>query len=92
MRASVGANLGSHQAFGLVANRCIAAAAECPRSIRQGGQCKRLGLTWDRFCAERAELMVLLEESERQIGALSQEVRRKTVVVEQPKRRLSPFR
>jgi hypothetical protein len=31
--------------------------------------------------AERAELMVLLEEGERRIGALSQEVRRKTLIV-----------
>ena len=32
--------------------------------------------------AERAELMVLLEEGERRISTLSQEVRRKTLIVE----------
>jgi len=31
---------------------------------------------------ERAELMLLLEEGEQRIGALSQEVRRKTLIVE----------
>jgi 7,8-dihydro-6-hydroxymethylpterin-pyrophosphokinase len=50
----LGTNLGRHQAFGLVASRCTAADAECLRSIRQSGQYKRLGLSWERFCSQRA--------------------------------------
>jgi hypothetical protein len=38
----------------MVANRCMAADAECLRSIRQSGRYKRLGLNWERFCSERA--------------------------------------
>jgi hypothetical protein len=52
----LGANLGRHQAFGLVANRCMAADAECLRNIRESGQYKKLGLNWERFCSERAGL------------------------------------
>ena len=51
---NLGTNLGRHQAFGMVANRCTAADAECLRSIRQSGHYKRLGLTWQQFCSGRA--------------------------------------
>ena len=50
----LGTWLGRHQALGMVASRCSAADAECLRSIRQGGRYKRLGLSWERFCSERA--------------------------------------
>jgi hypothetical protein len=50
----LGTWLGRHQALGMVANRCSAADAECLRSIRHGGQYKKLGMTWERFCSERA--------------------------------------
>ena len=50
----LGAGLGRHQAFGMVASRCTAADAECLRTIRQSGQYKKLGLTWERFCPQRA--------------------------------------
>ena len=50
----LGTWLGRHQALGMVANRCSAADAECLRSIRRSGQYKKLGMTWERFCSERA--------------------------------------
>ena len=51
---SLGAWLGRHQAFGLIANRCSAADAECLKAIRDGGEYKQLGLTWEQFCAKHA--------------------------------------
>ena len=51
---ALGTWLGRHQAFGLIANRCSAADAECLRAIRDGGEYKKLGLTWDEFCQQRA--------------------------------------
>jgi hypothetical protein len=48
------ARLGRHQAFGLIANRCSAADAECLKAIRDGGEYKQLGLTWDAFCEKHA--------------------------------------
>lgn len=51
---SLGAWLGRHQAFGLIANRCSAADAECLKAIRDGGDYKQLGLTWEQFCAKHA--------------------------------------
>ena len=50
----LGSWLGRHQAFGLVANRCGAAQAECLKAIRQSGEYKRLGLNWDEFCEQKA--------------------------------------
>jgi hypothetical protein len=40
----------------MVANRCLAADAECLRTIRQSGQYKKLGLTWEQFCPQQAGL------------------------------------
>src|SRR6202011_3591318 len=51
---SLGAWLGRHQAFGLIATRCSAADAECLKSIRDGGEYKELGLKWDEFCEKHA--------------------------------------
>jgi hypothetical protein len=46
--------LGRHQAFSLVANRCSAADAEALKAIRDSGEYKVLGLTWEEFCIQRA--------------------------------------
>jgi hypothetical protein len=51
---NLGAWLGRHQAFGLVANRCSAADTECLKAIRDGGEYKQLGLSWDEFCEKHA--------------------------------------
>ena len=51
---NLGAWLGRHQAFGLIANRCSAADAECLKAIRDGGEYKQLGLTWEQFCVKHA--------------------------------------
>ena len=51
---SLGAWLGRHQAFGLIANRCSAADAECLKSIRDRGEYKELGLSWEQFCEKHA--------------------------------------
>ena len=51
---NLGAWLGRHQAFGLIANRCSAADAECLKTIRDGGEYKQLGLTWEQFCTKHA--------------------------------------
>jgi hypothetical protein len=50
----LGAWLGRHQAFGLIANRCSAADAECLKAIRDGGEYKQLGMSWDAFCEKHA--------------------------------------
>jgi hypothetical protein len=46
--------LGRHQAFNLMAHRCTAADAECLKAIRDGGEYKKLGLTWAEFCEQHA--------------------------------------
>jgi len=38
----------------MIANRCSAADAECLKQMRDGGHYKKLGLTWTKFCEERA--------------------------------------
>ena len=50
----LGAWIGRGQAFGLVANHCSAAHAECLARIRKDGLYKVLNLTWDEFCKEHA--------------------------------------
>jgi hypothetical protein len=50
----LGAWLGRHQAFGMIANRCSAADAECLKQIRDSGHYKKLGQSWAQFCEERA--------------------------------------
>jgi hypothetical protein len=52
----LGASLGRGQAFGMIANQCSAAQAECLRNIRESGSYKLLGLTWDEFCVSYAGL------------------------------------
>jgi hypothetical protein len=47
---NLGAKLGGHHAFALVANRCAAADAECLKSIRDSEDYKKLGVTWEEFC------------------------------------------
>jgi hypothetical protein len=47
---TLGARLGGHHAFAVVANRCAAADAECLKAIRDSGDYKQLGLTWEEFC------------------------------------------
>jgi hypothetical protein len=46
----LGALVGRRQAFGLIANKCSAADAECLRRIRDTKSYKSLGLNWDEFC------------------------------------------
>jgi hypothetical protein len=51
---NLGAWLGRHQAFSLIATRCTAADAECLKTIRDSGEYKQLDLTWEQFCAKHA--------------------------------------
>jgi hypothetical protein len=51
---NLGAWLGRHQAFAVIANRCSAADAECLKAIRDKGEYKELGLTWEEFCLKHA--------------------------------------
>ena len=51
---SLGTWIGRRQAFGLIANRCTAADAECLKAMRDTGEYKKLGLTWEQFCKEHA--------------------------------------
>ena len=67
---SLGAWLGRHQAFGLIANRCSAADAECLKAIRDGGEYKQLGLTWEQFCTRHAGVSRV--HAERQIHYLEE--------------------
>ena len=67
---NLGAWLGRHQAFGLIANRCSAADAECLKAIRDGGEYKRLGLTWEQFCTRHAGVSRV--HAERQIHYLEE--------------------
>jgi len=50
----LGTWLGRRQAFGLIASRCTAADAECLKSMRDSGEYKRLRMTWDEFCSQKA--------------------------------------
>ncbi|MGD0778346.1 MAG: hypothetical protein ABSC05_36660 [Candidatus Solibacter sp.] len=67
---NLGAWLGRHQAFGLIANRCSAADAECLKAIRDGGEYKQLGLTWEQFCVKHAGVSRV--HAERQIHCLEE--------------------
>jgi hypothetical protein len=51
---NLGAKLGRHQSFALIANRCSAADAEALKAIRDSGEYKELGITWDEFCVQHA--------------------------------------
>ena len=67
---NLGAWLGRHQAFGLIANRCSAADAECLKAIRDGGEYKQLGLSWEQFCTKHAGVSRV--HAERQIHYLEE--------------------
>src|ERR1035438_562751 len=67
---NLGAWLGRHQAFGLIANRCSAADAECLKAIRDGGEYKQLSLTWEQFCTKHAGVSRV--HAERQIHYLEE--------------------
>ena len=67
---NLGAWLGRHQAFGMIANRCSAADAECLKAIRDGGEYKQLGLTWEQFCVKHAG--VSRSYAEKQIHCLEE--------------------
>ena len=49
---NLGAWLGRNQAFGLIAARSSAAAAECMKAIKDAGEYKQLGITWDEVCTK----------------------------------------
>jgi hypothetical protein len=67
---NLGAWLGRHQALGLIANRCSAADAESLKAIRDGGEYKQLGLTWEQFCTKHAGVSRV--HAERQIHYLEE--------------------
>jgi len=46
----LGTWIGRGQAFGVIANGCTAAQAECLRQINESGTYKQTGLSWDDFC------------------------------------------
>ncbi|MGA2327745.1 MAG: hypothetical protein ABSH05_15790 [Bryobacteraceae bacterium] len=52
----LGAWLGRGQAFGLIANKCGAAEAQCLKRIREEGAYKSLGCTWEDFCRQHLGL------------------------------------
>ena len=54
LMVDLGAWLGRHQAFALIANRCSAADAECLKTIRDSGAYKELGVNWEEFCVKYA--------------------------------------
>jgi hypothetical protein len=66
----LGSWLGRHQAFGLVANRCSAADAECLKAMRDSRQFKKLGLSWAEFCQQKAG--VSRRHADRLIGHLEE--------------------
>ena len=67
---NLGAWLGRHQAFGMIASRCSAADAECLKAIRDGGEYKQLGLTWKEFCEKHAGVSRV--QADRQIHYLEE--------------------
>lgn len=50
----LGTWLGRRQAFSIVAGRCSAADAQCLRELRESKQYKKLGLTWEACCKQKA--------------------------------------
>ena len=67
---NLGTWLGRHQAFGLIAKRCSAADAECLKAIRDQGEYKQLGLSWEQFCEQYAGVSRV--EANRQIHYLEE--------------------
>jgi hypothetical protein len=43
---------GRRQAFGVIANKCSAADAECLKNLREGKHYKSFGMTWEEFCPQ----------------------------------------
>lgn len=50
----LGAWVGRHQAFALIASKCSAADAECLREIRDNAMYKSLDISWEEFCRRHA--------------------------------------
>ncbi len=50
----LGTWIGRGQAFGMLANKCSAAQAECLRKARQERSYERLGVNWEEFCEKYA--------------------------------------
>lgn len=50
----LGTWLGRRQAFSIVAGRCSAADAQCLRELRESKKYRKLGLTWEQCCKQRA--------------------------------------
>jgi hypothetical protein len=48
----LGALLGRSQALRLIATHCGAADAQCLKAIKDGGNYKELGLSWEDFCTQ----------------------------------------
>jgi|KBSMisStaDraftv2_1062788.scaffolds.fasta_scaffold1145701_1 hypothetical protein len=48
-----GAWIGRHEAFSLIANRCLAADAECLKALRDSGEYKKYAPSWAQFCEEK---------------------------------------
>ena len=46
----LGTWVGRRQAFGLIANKCSAADAECLKQIRESKRYKSVAATWEEFC------------------------------------------
>src|SRR5713226_7990184 len=66
----LGSWLGRRQAFGLVANRCTAADAECLKVLRDSAEYKKLGLSWEEFCQQKAGIS--RRHADRLIGQLEE--------------------
>jgi hypothetical protein len=49
----VGEWVGRHEAFTLIANRCLAADAECLKAIRDNGEYKKYAPSWEQFCMRK---------------------------------------
>jgi hypothetical protein len=45
--------VGRREAFAMTAGRCSAAEAESLRRMREDKQYRKLGMTWEKFCAQR---------------------------------------
>jgi hypothetical protein len=52
----LGTWIGRGQAFGVIANGCAAAQAECLRQVRDYESYRKIGLTWDEYCEQYAGL------------------------------------
>src|SRR5260370_22516589 len=66
----LGSWLGRRQAFGLVANRCTAADAECLKMMRDRAEYQKLGLNWEEFCQQKAGIS--RRHADRLIGQLEE--------------------